>query len=68
MSLPIERDELKQLIKESVSEVFDQNRELFAQVIEEVIEDKKFMEAMKVGESTDLATRAAVFDALNHER
>jgi len=66
MSISLEREELKGIIKESVSELFEQNRELFADVIEEVIEDKLFMDAMKAGELSELVSRDAVFAALKN--
>jgi len=68
MSISVDREELKGIIKESVSELFEQNRELFAGIIEEVIEDKLFMDAMRAGESSGLASRDAVFAALKSER
>ncbi len=67
MSISVEKEELKGIIKESVSELFEQNRELFAGIIEEVIEDKLFMDAMKAGESSDLVSRDAIFAAFKHE-
>jgi len=66
MSISLEREELKGIIKESVSELFEQNRELFAGIIEEVIEDKLFMDAMKAGESSEMVSRDAVFAALKN--
>ena len=67
MSISVEREELKGIIKESVSELFEQNREVFAGIIEEVIEDKLFMDAMKVGESSELVSREEVFAVLDNE-
>jgi len=67
MSISVEREELKGIIKESVSELFEQNRELFAGIIEEVIEDKLFMDSMKAGESSELVSRDAIFAALKNE-
>jgi hypothetical protein len=67
MSISVEREELKGIIKESVTELFEQNRELFAGIIEEVIEDKLFMDAMKEGETSGLVSRDAVFAALKNE-
>ena len=66
MSISVEREELKGIIQESVFELFEQNRELFAGIIEEVIEDKLFMDAMKAGESSELVSRDAVFAALRN--
>lgn len=67
MIISLEREELKGIIKESVSELFEQNRDFFAGIIEEVIEDKLFMDAMKSGESSELVSRDAVFAALKNE-
>ncbi|MDK3159564.1 hypothetical protein QPK87_23745 [Kamptonema cortianum] len=67
MSISLDREELKGIIKESVSELFEQNRELFAGIIEEVIEDKLFMDAMKVGESSELVSKDTIFAALGNE-
>lgn len=67
MSISVEREELKGIIKESVSELFEQNREIFAGIIEEVIEDKLFMDTMKAGESSELVSRDTIFAALENE-
>lgn len=67
MSISVDREELKSIIKESVSELFEQNRELSARIIEEVIEDKFFMDLMKSGESSELISRDAVFAVLDNE-
>jgi hypothetical protein len=67
MNIPLEKEELKSMIKESVSEIFEQNREFFAGIIEEVIEDKLFMDSMKSGESSELVSRNAIFAALENE-
>ena len=67
MSISVEREELKSIIKESVTKLLEQNRELFAGIIEEVIEDKLFMDAMKAGESSELVSRDTVFAALENE-
>ncbi len=67
MSISVEREELKGIIKESVSELLEQNRELFVGIIEEVIEDKLFMDAMKDGESSELVSRDAIFATLKNE-
>jgi hypothetical protein len=67
MSISVEKEELKDIIKESVTEIFEQNRDLFAHIIEEVIEDKLFMGALIGGESTNLVSREAIFEALENE-
>lgn len=67
MSISVEKEQLKEIIKESVSEVFEENRALFAHIIEEAIEDTFFMESMIDGESTDLVSRDVIFGLLENE-
>lgn len=65
MKLSLEKDELKEVIKESISEVFEQKKDYFMHIFEEVIEDKLFIEAIKEGESSDSVSRDEVFNTLN---
>lgn len=67
MSMVVEKEELKAIIKESVAEIFEQNRDFFAHVIEEVVEDKLFMDAILRGESTEIVSPEAIFDVLENE-
>ena len=67
MNIQLEQEEMKSLIKESISEAFEQNREYFAQIIEEIIEDKFFLKALKEGEETDFVSRDEIFNALKNE-
>ena len=62
MSISVEKEELKDIIKESITEIFEQNRDIFAHIIEEVIEDKLFMGALMSGESTELVSRDSIFE------
>ena len=67
MNIQLEQEEMKSLIKESISEAFEQNREYFAQIIEEIIEDKFFLKALKEGEETDFVSRDEIFNAMKNE-
>jgi hypothetical protein len=67
MNTQIEKEQMKSLIKESISEAFEQNREYFGQIIEEIIEDKFFLKALKEGEETELVSREEIFNALKNE-
>ena len=59
-----EKSELKAVIKESISEVFEQKKVYFTEVIEEIIEDKLFLEAIKAEEDSGIASRDEVFEIL----
>lgn len=65
MKLSLEKNKLKEVIKESISEVFEQKKDYFMHIFEEVIEDKLFIEAIKEGESSDSVSRDEVFNTLN---
>jgi len=67
MNTQIEKEQMKSLIKESISEAFEQNREYFGQIIEEIIEDKFFLKVLKEGEETELVSREEIFNALKNE-
>ena len=67
MNTQLEKEQMKSLIKESISEAFEQNREYFGQIIEEIIEDKFFLKALKEGEETELVSREEIFNALKNE-
>ncbi|MGK0464248.1 MAG: hypothetical protein ACJAT5_000660 [Lentimonas sp.] len=60
----VEKNELKAVIKESISEVFEQNKVYFTEVLEEIIDDKLFLEAIKAGEDSGIASRDEVFEVL----
>lgn len=67
MNLSMEREQLKELIKESVSEAFEQNREQFARLIGETLEDNGLAAAIREGETSEIVSRDEVFAALKHE-
>ena len=50
-----EKSELKDVIKESIYELFEQKKVYFTEVLEEIIEDKLFLEAIKAGEDSGIA-------------
>ena len=64
MSIHMEKEELKAVIKESVAEVFEQQKDYFVQLFGEVVEEQLFLAAMKDGEASGRVTREEVFAAL----
>ena len=59
-----EKSELKAVIKESISEVLEQKKVYFIEVLEEIIEDKLFLEAIRAEEDSGIASRDEVFEIL----
>jgi len=64
MNIQLEKEELKNVIKESLAEVLDQKKEYFQRLFEEVVEDQLFIVAMKEAEESGTASREEVFAEL----
>lgn len=56
--------ELKQLLKEALSETLNEQRELLHEVFTEVLEDLGLAEAIREGQQTERVDRNDVFDIL----
>lgn len=55
---------LKELLKLALTEVLQEQRELFAEVVLEVLEDVALVKAIKEGEETELVSRDVIFEIL----
>ena len=64
MGIQLEKEELKNVIKESLVEVLDQKKEFFQRLFEEVVEDQLFITTLKEAEESGVASRVEIFDAL----
>ena len=56
--------ELKQLLKEALSETLNEQRELLYEVFTDVLEDLGLAEAIREGQQTERVDRNHVFDIL----
>lgn len=62
--LTLTDSKLKELLKVALTEVLQKQRELFAEVVIEVLEDIALVQAIKEGEETELVSRGAIFEIL----
>ncbi len=60
----LDRAELKQLLKESLAEMFIEQRELLHDVFQEVIEDISMISAIREGQRSERIDRQEIFDIL----
>jgi len=58
-------DELKKAMKEALVETLTEQRELFAGVMVEALEDFALTEAIKEGQQTEFVSRTDIFETLN---
>jgi hypothetical protein len=64
MELSVNQDQLKELIKTALVEVFEQRRDLLHDAVVEALEDIALVRAIEEGESSELVGRTEVFDFL----
>jgi len=67
MDIPINQDQLKDLIKAAVTEALEEHRDLLHKVVEEALEDVALVRAIEEGENTELIERKEVFKLLEGE-
>ena len=67
-NLSLERNQLKQTLKELIIELFSENKEEFSALFTEIIEDIALSKAIEEGEKTELTDRETIFAILNQEQ
>jgi hypothetical protein len=60
----IDEDRLKEVLKKAIVEVLEERRDLFSDLIAEVIEDLALIRAIQEGEATESISRAEIFQVL----
>jgi signal transduction histidine kinase len=64
MNPATDKEAMKQLFKEALSEALEERRDLLHEVFAEVLEDFALAEAIREGQQSELATRDEVFSIL----
>ena len=67
MEAAMDEAKLKQLVKEALTEILDERREILSEVIVEALEDVAMIRAIQEGENTPLAPREDVLRLLEGE-
>ena len=67
-NLSLERNQLKQTLKELIIELFSENKEEFSALFTEIIKDIALSKAIEEGEKTELTDRETIFAILNQEQ
>ena len=65
MTLTIDEQNMKRMMKEALLELFEERQELFYELISEVIEDAGLIQSVKEGEVTECTSRDEVFAVLD---
>ncbi|MBD1905452.1 MULTISPECIES: hypothetical protein [Cyanophyceae] len=65
--ISLTENKLKELIKTAIVELIQEQKEVFSDLLAEVIEDIALEKAIKEGESTDPVSREAIFKILERQ-
>jgi len=60
----IDQEQLKKIIKTALTEVLEERRDLFQEVIEKAIEDLALVHAIEEGEKTAMTKKEEIFKIL----
>lgn len=62
--IALNSDQLKEVLKATILELFHENREEFSQLLSEIIEDIAMEQAIQEGEATESISRDDIFKIL----
>jgi len=65
--LNFDEEKIKQLFKTALTEVIQEQKEVFANLLAEIIEDIALEKAIKEGEDTETVSREAIFKILGNK-
>ncbi len=63
----LDENKLKELLKIAIIEVFQEQKEVFSELLAEVIEDIALENAIKEGENTEPVSRDVIFNLLERQ-
>ncbi|BAY79642.1 hypothetical protein NIES25_61270 (plasmid) [Nostoc linckia NIES-25] len=66
--LNLDEEKIKQLFKTALTEVIQEQKEVFADLLAEIIEDIALEKAIKEGEDTETVSREAIFNIFKNKK
>lgn len=64
ITLNLEEQQLKDILKQALLEIFEERQDLAVALFQETLEDWGLLQAIREGENTHSVTREAVFEVL----
>ncbi len=65
--IPLDENKLKEILKTAIVEVIQERKEIFSDLLAEIIEDIALEKAIKEGENTESVSREAIFKILDRQ-
>jgi len=62
-----DREQMKELFKQAILEVFQEERDTFYELFAEIIEDIAMANAIKEGEDSEVVSRQEIFEILEEK-
>lgn len=66
--LNLDEEKIKQLFKTALTEVIQEQKEVFADLLAEIIEDIALEKAIKEGEDTETVSREVIFNIFKNKK
>jgi Asp-tRNA(Asn)/Glu-tRNA(Gln) amidotransferase C subunit len=63
----LDENKLKDIFKLAIMELFEENKEIFYDLLNEIIEDIALEKAIKEGENTETVSKEAIFKILDKQ-
>ena len=65
--IAFDETKLKELLKAAIFELVQEKRDMFVELVSEVLEDVGMENAIKAGEKTEIVSREEIFNILNRK-
>ena len=65
--ISLDENKLKEILKTAIVEVIQERKEMFSDLLAEIIEDIGLEKAIKEGENTESVSREAIFKILDRQ-
>jgi Fe2+ transport system protein B len=65
--ISLDENKLKEILKTAIVEVIQERKEIFSDLLAEIIEDIALEKAIKEGENTESVSREAIFKLLDRQ-
>ncbi|MEA5468741.1 hypothetical protein [Spirulina sp. 06S082] len=65
--ITLDETRLKELLKAAIFELVEEQKDIFIELVSEVLEDVGMDNAIKAGENTEIVSREEIFEILNRK-
>ncbi len=67
MQITLQENQIKSMLEEIIFKLFQERKDIFREIIEEIIEDIGLTEAIKEGRKSNFVTQDKIFEVIDNE-